>query len=216
MNSFLNTLKNQIKKTFLYDILKYVRGERDILNWNQQGRMGPPPHLYKQRVVKHHANLHKKRVFIETGTYLGEMTNAVNSLFDHVYTIELSVPLSEQAKHRFRNNSRITVFQGSSDEVLPHVLSKIPQSCLFWLDAHYSGGITARGIDDTPILRELQKIFDHPIKDHVILIDDSRCFVGQDGYPTIDELRHFLNEKQPNYTFEVADDIICIEFPAKI
>ena len=84
------------------------------------------------------------------------------------------------------------------------------EPCLFWLDGHYSEGITAKGQLNTPILAELNHILNHSIKDHVILIDDARCFNGLDDYPTIDELKKIIVDKKPALQFSVADDIIRI------
>jgi hypothetical protein len=81
---------------------------------------------------------------------------------------------------------------------------------LFWLDGHYSGGITAKGPLDTPIVKELDSILNHSVTGHVILIDDARCFVGENDYPTIDELREILHTERPRWVFEVKDDIIRI------
>jgi hypothetical protein len=46
---------------------------------------------------------------------------------------------------------QITVLQGDSGNVITRVMQEVFQPVLFWLDAHYSGGITARGELDSPI-----------------------------------------------------------------
>ena len=48
---------------------------------------------------------------------------------------------------------------------------------------------------------------------HVLLIDDARCFTGKDGYPTLDELKSYLNKQSVSYTFAVENDIVrvCLE-----
>jgi hypothetical protein len=81
------------------------------------------------------------------------------------------------------------------------------------LDGHYSAGITARGDLDTPIMAELSAICDHPIDGHVILIDDARCFTGEDDYPTVDEVRDFVASRKPDHGFELALDIMRITPP---
>ena len=100
--------------------------------------------------------------------------------------------------------------QGDSSKVLPELLDKIKKPCLFWLDGHYSGGITGKGDLNTPILNELKSIFSHQIKDHVILIDDARCFTGEEDYPTIKALKEFVIKNRPDWVFEVRNDIIRI------
>ena len=103
---------------------------------------------------------------------------------------------------------------GDSSRVLSEVLPRITEPCLFWLDAHHSGGVTARGPVDTPIMAELQLIFDARIPRAVILIDDARCFVGENDYPTLDALRQFVLENRPTWAVEVQDDIIRISDPS--
>jgi hypothetical protein len=44
----------------------------------------------------------------------------------------------------------------------------------------------------------------------VILIDDARCFTGENDYPTLDELKSFVAERKPNHKFSVEHDIIRI------
>jgi hypothetical protein len=68
---------------------------------------------------------------------------------------------------------------------------RIDQPALFYLDGHYSGGITARAAKDTPIYEELSHIFEHDPR-HVIVIDDARCFGRDPDYPSLHELREFI------------------------
>ena len=60
------------------------------------------------------------------------------------------------------------------------------------------------------ILSELEHIFSHPIKDHVILIDDTREFTGKNDYPPIEYLRKFVSKERPNWVFEIKYNIIRI------
>ena len=139
------------------------------------------------------------------------MVIEMKHFFNQIYSIELDENLYLRAKKKFDNTTNIQILQGDSCMVLPDLLNKIEKKCLFWLDAHYSGGITARGNLDTPIMLELKSIFSHKIKDHIILIDDARCFNGSKNYPTIQDLRNFVKKERPdNWVFEIRDDIIRI------
>lgn len=97
---------------------------------------------------------------------------------------------------------------GDSGKILPEILASLNKPCLFWLDAHYSDGITAKGDVETPIVSELEAIFNHSIQSHVILIDDARCFIGENDYPTIDWLREYILKQHLDWVFEVRDNII--------
>ena len=139
---------------------------------------------------------------------MGGTVYALKDRFKTIYSIELSDSLMEKARHRFRGYPHINILHGDSGELLPELLSDIRTQCLFWLDGHYSAGVTARASVDTPIVNELMTIFDHKIKNHVILIDDARLFNGTEDYPTIEELRELFAKKRPDYQFSVVNDVI--------
>jgi hypothetical protein len=84
----------------------------------------------------------------------------------------------------------------------------LQQPALFWLDAHYSGPLTARGPLDSPIAQELAAIAAHPVRGHVILIDDMRDFNGTGGYPEASALLASLRDMYPNAAIEIKDDIL--------
>ena len=182
----------------------------EVLVWEKKGRPIPPPHVYKQKTVKQYAKLFSIMTFIESGTYRGEMVEAVKTTFDRIYSIELDSALYETAKRRFSKSKSITIIKGDSGRVLPKLLKSIKSPCLFWLDAHYSSGITARGELETPIMKELQCILNHSIKKHVTLIDDASCFVGQNDYPTIEELERFVFNINPNLVIKIENNIIRV------
>ena len=147
---------------------------------------------------------------IETGTYLGDTIYALQNRFKKIYSVELDPALADAAQKRFAKARHIVIYEGDSGIILPSILKNISEPCLFWLDAHYSEGITARGTIDTPVAKELEAILSHPIKNHVILIDDARYFSGTDGYPTIDKLVSYVRERNQNYAVETEKDIIRI------
>ena len=185
----------------------------EMWNWSLRGNPVPPPKRVKQKIVKTYAKQFNLKLFIETGTYWGDMVSATQQFFNEIYSIELSDSLYERAKKRFSKFPHIHVIHGDSGQVLPDFLSSIHQQCLFWLDAHYSGGITAKINCETPITEEIQCILKHPILDHVILIDDARCFIGRNGYPSLDELRELISKNRPGWILEVKCDIVRIHQP---
>lgn len=203
-------VKIGVRNTFLYDVINGIRGKKALCEWKKSGKRGPPPHIVKQRVVKEYAYRFGIRVFVETGTYLGAMVEATKKTFRRIYSIEVDEQLYERAKSRFRKYDHITILHGDSAVVLPIILRNVHEPALFWLDGHYSGGITGMGENETPILNELKCILDHSVKNHIILIDDARCFIGENDYPTMKEL-YSVFARYPNWVIEVKDDIIlCI------
>ena len=187
--------------------------QRVLREWEQQGRPVPPPPVYKQVTLRTYARQFGLQVLIETGTYLGDTVEASKDQFRRIYSIELSMDLAKLTKKRFQQEAHITILQGDSEEVLPAILSEIQGPCLFWLDGHYSEGITALGKSVTPILGELETILAHPVQDHVLLIDDARNFRHENSHPTLEELHTFVADRRPDLLFEVKDDIIRMHRP---
>lgn len=207
-------IKNLAKRTFLNNVLVSIflniNHKKEFLNWQRRGKPNPPPYSVKEAVVKGYAKKFSIDTFVETGTYFGDMVYAMKDTFNKIYSVELDDNVYKKAKERFARFPHIQIIQGDSGRALPNILSLITEPALFWLDAHYSGGITARGDLDTPIMKELQHIFNNSIHDHVILIDDARHFRGQNGYPTLKELQSFVFQRYPGSVFEVKNDIIRI------
>lgn len=181
---------------------------RKVGEWERLGRPAPPPHLVKQQIVRQYGRDYRVGILVETGTYHGDMVEGCRKRFKRIISLELDHRLYQDARRRFASDRHIEIHQGDSGSLLPKVIEDISEPCLFWLDGHYSAGITVKGDLNTPIMDELSAIFEHPVDGHVILIDDARCFTGEDDYPTIDEVRGFVSSREPDYEFELALDII--------
>jgi hypothetical protein len=147
---------------------------------------------------------------VETGTYKGDMIDAQLDNFEHIVTIELDDDLFAAARDKFAPHPHITVLHGDSGEVLPDAIGLCHGSTAFWLDGHYSGGITAGTNADVPILNELATIAARKNPGDVILIDDARLFGWRRGYPRISKVRAIANDIWPGHEFRIESDIICI------
>ncbi len=150
---------------------------------------------------------------METGTYRGDMVEAQKRRFRRIFTIELDARLYERAVARFHADRHVVVLHGDSGRLLPEVIQRLEGPTLFWLDGHYSGGVTARGELDTPVVHELAAILGDPSSQHVVLIDDARCF-GSGDYPSLDEIRRQVQVARPGWNVQTEDDIIRIHAPA--
>lgn len=179
-----------------------------IASWSLRGKPAPPPHAVKQRAIKHYQKKNGVQVLVETGTYLGEMVEALRPHFREIYSVELSDQLHARARKLFAAYSHIHLIHGDSSDMLPEILAAISEPCLFWLDGHFSGGCTAQGSLDYPVLKELEHIRRHGIKDHVILIDDARLFLGTPSAPSKEQITKSLREINHEYRIEEKDDII--------
>lgn len=194
--------------------LKAVRnqlfGSHILSKWQQSGKPYPTPHIVKQRVISQYKNKYGLTTLVETGTYLGDMVDAQRNNFLQIISIELSEKLAFLAKRRFRNRPNIDIQQGDSAAVLKKITPTLVSSALFWLDGHYSGGLTAKGSVECPVFDELDSIFDYN-KNHIILIDDARLYIGKDEYPSLDELTQYIAKRDSRYRISSEDDIIRIE-----
>ncbi len=145
--------------------------------------------------------------FVETGTNLGDTLGYFARKGIWCTSIELSKDLYQAACTVFKARRNVRLVQGDSSQRLPELLEEIDKPVLFWLDGHYSSGLTASAKIHTPISAELKAILDHPIKQHVILIDDARYFDGANDYPHLDDLLRVIRE-DGSYGVEVSTDII--------
>lgn len=73
------------------------------------------------------------------------MVEAQKTRFKKIISIELGVDLFVKAKKGFKNDKNVVIIQGDSREMLPKILKDINKPAIFWLDGHYSAGITAKG-----------------------------------------------------------------------
>lgn len=169
-----------------------------------------PPEQRRQ-ILREFGQRFALRIFIETGTNDGGTPWELKDDFRSIFTIELGDKPYREAVAKFADYPHIMCMHGDSAVVLPQVLANIDEAALIWLDGHWSGGDTARGSQDTPVLDELRSIFATG-RDHVVLVDDARLFDGmplhdeQPNWPHIDEVRKLAGEN--GYFFELEDDIV--------
>ena len=146
-------------------------------------------------------------ILVETGTYLGEMVYAQLNHFKEIYSIELNESLYQKAVKRFQTYPQVKLIQGDSGKELIHLTRKIKKRAIFYLDGHFSKGETSKGEKDTPILEEMQAIFQSQIENHILVIDDARLFGAEKHYPTFKELVHFLLKYKPKSKISLKKDM---------
>lgn len=200
-------LRARLKRTPLRPLVLALRERHREWAW-KRGR-GPAPHAMKAAIVREYSDRHGLRCLVETGTYLGEMIEAQSEFFDRILSVELQDELHAAAVDRFGDVPNVELFHGDSSLLLPTMIDDLDEPALFWLDAHYSGGVTARGEFDTPISSEVETVLARHLPD-VVLVDDARCFDGTSDYPSIAEFCAEVVARRPDMMVEVADDIIRI------
>jgi hypothetical protein len=143
--------------------------------------------------------LHNLEAFVETGTYLGASLSYARQCrhFNEFHSIEINDAFYEECSHMFSRDERVKIWHGSSDEMLPQVLSEPSlkdKNVLFWLDAHlpacyseWKGEDIRKEVDTVvekiaPLKRELEIIREfRPRCSDIIVIDDLRLY-AKDNY----------------------------------
>lgn len=144
--------------------------------------------------------------FVETGTYSGYgIQLALNAGFANIRSIEFDVQHCISAQRRFAHYPNVKIYQGDSSVNLWELIQDIDEPVTFWLDAHVCPARSDGG-KNCPLIAELEQIKQHPIKTHIILIDDMHCcntvlfdFMNQKTF--IDKLL----EINPNYEIRYID-----------
>ncbi|AWO00228.1 hypothetical protein DLD77_00160 [Chitinophaga alhagiae] len=185
------------------------QAEATYQHWLEQGKPLPMPHIAKQKIIQAYKDRYGIQTLVETGTYLGDMIAAQLPNFARILSIELSEDLHQRAKIRFRKSPKVELYQGDSGKVLHSIVPQLKGPAIFWLDGHYSAGITAKGDLWTPIYAELDAILQQDVP-HVLLIDDAQGFTGENDYPTIEELTNYIKKKAPAYQVQVEDYVIRV------
>jgi len=168
MSKILGSLRRRLRER---------RGlKNEHVEWVRRSYSSPSPAHIKRSVLLRLGV--PNATWVETGTFLGETAELLASHSKAVYTIEPEATLYKQAAQRLANNQKIHVIHGLSEKVLPDLLPGLSGTVNFWLDGHYSGGITHQGPVDCPVRDELMHIENNLSRfdDVVVLIDDIRCF----------------------------------------
>ncbi len=202
-------IRSFFKQMPMYAAYKQLGHYPDYWWWKLRGEPRRIPHLLKQRAVLEYAQRFGLTTLVETGTYYGEMVAAVAQRFQRIYSIELDPRLADMARKRFRAYSHVEIIEGDSQTVVPQLLTRIHERCLWWLDAGYCGWVGQVG-NRNRLSTELTAILGDRIPDHVILMDDADGVNGEGGSPTLEELIASIHANYPDRQVEVTRNIIRI------
>lgn len=178
--------------------------------WKREGWFEPPPYFVRRAMLLTEATAGGLRILVETGTFLGDTTWAMKDHFRTIHTIEVEPSLAAMSKKRFRHCASVSVLEGDSAQILPELCRNLDGPCLFYLDGHYSGGITGKGETECPVIQELRAIFDYMQHPFRIVIDDARLFGKDPAYPDLQTVESFLARQTPLLRARVENDAIVI------
>ena len=157
--------------------------------------------------------------FIETGSFKGDgIQLAINSGFSNITSIELSKHYIDICRDRFSGNDAVTLIHGDSYYELASLLKGNDLSYTYWLDGHHSGGLTACGVVNFPILQELETILTRGVSGEVVYIDDMRILRDYNTDINIDTLMSLIEKYKVDYevsyerTRRDRKDIMVLEY----
>ena len=205
-------IKNTLSSIGLFPIIDFVRKIPSFSKWIYNGCSGIAPHPIKRIIIKSYLKKYKIKNFVETGTFLGDTLAYIAADKNILCTsIELSDFYYQLNTKRFKSYKNVNLINGDSGTILKELSKSIELPTLFWLDGHYSGGDTGKGVLETPISIELDSILNSNIPGHVILVDDARCFIGADDYPILESFIDKIR-KTGKYDIEISTDIIRLVY----
>lgn len=193
----MSHFKSLIRTTYANRMRNYLRA---YVGWHKRGYAAPSPHFIKQACLLRNGLVNG--TWVETGTYLGETTHLLSKQAAKVYSIEPEPTLFANAQRRFKNFANVEIINGTSEIVLPELLTKISGDVSFWLDGHASQGVTFHGALETPIKEELNAIANNRarFKGIRVMVDDVRLFNPSSpegaGYPPLEMLVQWATEQK--------------------
>jgi len=194
----------------IHDLLWYVIQYRRRWQWERSERRLPAPYIVKHEIIKDYAKRFSCSTLVETGTYLGDTVNALKGQFKKIISVELDSFLCQRAKTKFSRFNHIKIICGNGPEVLKDICSGIEEPCLFWLDSTFSGGITARGELITPVVSEIEEIFQKLSDKIIVLINARNILPHPEGKKIMLDIKNIVLAKHPGWKIKERDDVIRI------
>lgn len=152
---------------------------------------------------------------VETGTYLGDSAVSLAQHFDRVWTIEVAEHLWSAAKESHARPN-VTFVHGASQDELSGIDPGGP--ALYWLDGHWSAGVTGGQDCECPVLQEVRELDKMPnAAASAVLIDDARLFLAPPGpphdrsqWPSLIDVIDVLREQHDRYVTIIEDVVVAV------
>jgi len=184
-----------------------------MLQWGASGYRIPSPPMVKRAAIRRNA-VHGG-TFVETGTFFGDTSAYACRFSTKVITLEPARELYEAAVRRFsRKRPQVELINATSEEAFPGLVPRLEGDITFWLDGHYSGGITYEGEQHTPLLRELECIGPHVGRFGrlAVLVDDIHACGTNPAYPPMSMVLDWA--RAHGLPWHIEHDILVMTKPA--
>ena len=202
-------IRSLLKRLPVYTAFKQLGHYPDYWYWKVRGEPRRIPHLLKQRAVLEYARKYGLTTLVETGTYYGEMIAAVRKPSTKSTRSSWIRDWRSSRSSASAGTHGVEIIEGDSQKVVPELLVRINESCLWWLDAGYCGWTGEIG-NPNRLGSELYSILSDRRFPHVVLMDDADGVNGEGGSPTLAELIASIQANYPDRQVEVVRNIIRI------
>jgi hypothetical protein len=150
------------------------------------------------------------RIFVESGTYRGDTTAFFLRHADRLITVEVDPTLHRRAQERFAREPKVEVVAGDALVEIPRIVGELDTPPLVWLDGHYSGGSTGRGVEVEPALVIIKRLGDIAPPGITIIVDDLRLFGRLPDFPGLDDLITTARRSFPTASLQTGLDSLVI------
>lgn len=166
----LHALPQQLQKDHIIDLAQInesIIPDYDNLDWEQISYECQPFNgaIEFGPYFSYLKDMFKLNKAVETGTWRGETTICLSTIFDKVHTVELNTEVFNSTLENLSYYPNIEAHFGNSPDILRQILPLLKKDrVLFYLDAHWN--------EDWPLLEELALIGSTHRDNCVIVIDD--------------------------------------------
>ena len=203
-------MKKIIKKIISRN--EFLKNLKEYIFWKKREFSENSPPYIKRQIIKKYSP--KNSIFIESGTYLGEMILNLNKYFVYCYSLEPSKKYYDSSLKNLKNIKNKFIINDSSENALEKTLEKTLEqnnkNFVFYLDGHFMEKDSFKGSKETPIEIELKIIEKYVNNFHkfTIIVDDFRLFGERKDYPSKNFLVDFSSKIKKKFTIE-HDMFIC-------
>jgi hypothetical protein len=172
------------------------------------------PHSYlKYLMIRRVGEATRSRTFVESGTFLGGTASRCAGIFDRVYTVELDPGLADRARQNLASHRNVTVIQGDGLAEIDRLFSSgAVAEILVFLDGHYSGVGTAKGVLVEPAVKEIEMLTRYRHLVNAVVIDDFRAFGVEFEEPSKASLLRAIETgfPHPEFDLQVQNDLVMV------
>ena len=165
---------------------------------------------YSEAISEHVEDPNIFSTFVETGTAYGQSIDSIYQYFEQIFTVEISEKLYEWLTPQIGHWTNVQRVLGDSLIEIPKYLNSLTKEdhVFFWLDAHWSQGLSSKNHLDVPLLEECSIIdTEYQANLGLVIIDDVRLFETDDAEDWSGISKKNIIETFENFEILVTEEI---------